>query len=51
MATIRELRRLQYYFIDLPLWTYGYRSHAIERRRKLFNPAEHLSEPLDSVLK
>lgn len=39
MAVIQELRRLRYYFIDLPLWAYGYRSSALEQRLyKNFEP-------------
>jgi len=32
MTAAQELQRLRYYFIDLPLWSCGYRSCALEQR-------------------
>lgn len=39
MMSIQDIRRLRYYFIDLPLWAYGCRSRALEQRLyKNFEP-------------
>jgi len=32
MGTMDELKRFRYYFVDLPLWSYGYRSRRLEKR-------------------
>ncbi len=39
MMSIQDIRSLRYYFIDLPLWSYGCRSRALEQRLyKNFEP-------------
>ena len=31
MGTMDELKRFRYYFVDLPLWSYGYRSRRLKK--------------------
>jgi len=39
MINLQELQRWRYYFIDLPLWVWGIKTHKIEKRLfKMFEP-------------